>query len=126
MSECGRARASMAGFADGDLRADESDWLRAHLEGCAQCRGALAEFLEMDRKLNAWGERMARECPPPAGERGRLALRLEREGVQRRTPWTTVAVVAAAAGLMLLAIVSVKRNTSCITVAICERKKLTS
>ena len=105
MSECGRARASMAGFADGDLRADESDRLRAHLEGCAQCRGALAEFLEMDRKLNAWGERMARECPPPAGERGRLGLRLEREGVQRRTPWTTVAVVAAAAGVMLFAIV---------------------
>ncbi len=107
MSECVRARASMAGFADGDLGADEGDWLRAHVGECAGCRMALAGFLEMDRELNAWGARTAREDPPHAGERERLAVRLGQDEIRRRIPWVGIAVVAAAAaaGLVLAAIV---------------------
>jgi hypothetical protein len=94
----------MAGFADGDLGAGESERLRGHFDSCAECGVVLAKFLEMDRKLNAWGSRMARERPAPSGERERLVLRLEREGHRQRDPWVGV-IVAVAAGLLLLAIV---------------------
>jgi anti-sigma factor RsiW len=111
MSECVRARASMAGFVDCDLEGDESDWLRAHVDGCAECRVALAGFVEMDRKLNAWGEGMAREHPAPAGERERLSLRLGQPRVRRRIPLrvrTCAWAFVAAAGVLLAIIPQVR------------------
>src|SRR5258706_3628335 len=63
MSKCARARASMAGLVDGDLGAYEAAYLRGHLDACAECRAALAGFVQVDRELTGSGACVERENP---------------------------------------------------------------
>jgi anti-sigma factor RsiW len=105
-SECARARISMAGLVDGDLAADQSAWLRGHLESCSACRAVLAGFVEIDRGVTAWGQRLGQENPPPAGAREQLAARLGSRPARRRASrWIPAAAAALAAALALAAIV---------------------
>lgn len=105
-SECSRARVGMAAFVDGDLSALESQWLRRHLESCAECRAVLAGFVAIDTNLTEWGQRLERENPPAAGARERLAASLQTPPVQRSiNPWIPVAAAAIAAALLLVTVV---------------------
>jgi hypothetical protein len=109
--ECARVRAAMAGFLDGDLDADRAAWLHGHLESCVGCRGVLAGFIEIDRALTGWGQRLGRENPPPAEAREQLAAGLgsrasHRPGSWNAKYWKPAAIAALAAVLAIAAIVS--------------------
>ena len=69
MNECARARELMPGFVDGELGAEQGEWLDGHLGGCGECRAALAEFAAVDSELAVWGRQLAWETPAPAGVR---------------------------------------------------------
>ncbi len=111
-SECGRARAWMAQFVDGDLGGEEAVRFHRHLEGCAPCRAALAEFSEIDSELTGWGEKLAVENPARADARETLAARLRWIPAKRAMRWAAAAVAAIAAAFLLAVVLPLGRPTA--------------
>jgi len=99
--ECARAHGLLAEFADDDLPASQAAWLCGHLEACAQCRAALAEFAEIDRELNGWGRQLSLRNPPPGGAREQLAAKMASPAA-RRTPMRWIPAAAIAAALLVV------------------------
>ena len=99
--ECAQARGWMAQFVDVDLGGEESARLQKHLEGCAECRTALAEFSKIDGELTAWGAMAAAENPARLGARERLEARLLEAPSRRPMRWVPALVAAIAAALLL-------------------------
>ena len=110
--ECAQARGWMAQFVDGDLGCEESARLQKHLEGCAQCRTALAEFSKIDGELTAWGAMVAAENPERPGARERLEARMLQATARPPTRWVPVAGAAIAAALLLAVLPSTKPKPS--------------
>src|SRR5262245_2054786 len=98
--ECARAMEMLPHF-------EESAWLAAHLEGCAECRAAAVRFSEIDRALTGWGERLAAENPARPGAREELAAQLR---PLRKLRWMPAAAAVIAAALAL-AIVAPQKKT---------------
>jgi hypothetical protein len=107
MSDCTHALGLLAQFVDGDLAAEQSAWLGAHLEACADCRAALAGFEEIDSELIGWGESLSLQNPPPADARERLAARL---APRRAIRWMPAAVAAAIAAALAIAVIAPHRK----------------
>jgi hypothetical protein len=105
MSHCSRAFALMPDYVDGRTTAAQSDWIRLHLESCAECRDALALIVETDGELLAWGESLELANPTAAEARDQLAARIDSLPVRhRRVLWMPITAAALAAGLALMVI----------------------
>jgi predicted anti-sigma-YlaC factor YlaD len=107
---CARARSLLAPYMDGDLGAEEVEWLRTHVAACAPCRAALTAFSEIDSELAGWGRELDSRNPAAPGARERLAVRIDTVSAGRRAGlrmprWVPVAAATIAAGLALIAIV---------------------
>jgi len=74
-------RDDLAALAIGTLDADEARAVRAHLEGCAECRAELRALDEAAFAIAATAERDV-----PAGLRDRIVDRARRERMARRVP----------------------------------------
>jgi hypothetical protein len=109
-SECARAHGMLALFVDDDLAAGEANWLRGHLEGCAECRILLAGFVEIDSELTGWGRQLSLRNPPPAGAREQLAARLAPVSSPRTAMrWLPAAAILLAAALVLASMMPHKK-----------------
>ncbi len=104
MNECARARELMPGFVDGESATEQAEWLEGHLEGCAGCRAALAEFAAIDRELTGWGRQLASKTPAASGAREQLAARLASPPVRPRVVRWWPAAAAAIAAAMFVAV----------------------
>ena len=102
MSDCSQALALMPEYVDGSAATTQADWIRLHLESCAECREALAVIVETDGELVAWGQSLERANPPAPEAREQLAATMDRLSIrQRRVRWMPIAAAALAAGLAL-------------------------
>ena len=43
----------LSSYADGELKSGDMDWIRRHLESCADCRKSLAQFTEIRREIHS-------------------------------------------------------------------------
>ncbi len=107
---CARARSLLAPYVDGDLSAEEVEWLRGHVAACPPCRAALTAFSEIDSKLTGWGRELGSRNPATPGARERLVARIGAVSGGRRArlripSWIPVAAATIAAGLALIALV---------------------
>jgi len=103
--ECGRVLEMLPQFVDGDLAPDQSEWLDAHLAGCAKCEAALSQLIEIDGQVSAWGQSVVRRSPPPPGAREHLDATLRSLPAPReRIRWMPAAIAAIAAALLLATI----------------------
>lgn len=109
-----RMRELLGAYALGDLAGDEATAVEAHLDGCAACRGELAEIASLVGDLGLVDTSRLGDLPSPdpaLGERIRASVAAERQLVQAREAagrrrdavtgrrrW----LVAGAAGLALL------------------------
>lgn len=110
MNDCSRALAFMPEYVDGSATAEQAEWMRLHLESCAECRNTLALIAETDGELVAWGQSLEQANPAAAEARDELAARIDlgidRLGARhRRVRWMPVAALALAAGLTLMIII---------------------
>jgi anti-sigma factor (TIGR02949 family) len=71
---CAEAAAALGPFSDGELAPDAAATLRAHVAGCAHCRGELAALAALGRDVRAQAPRHA----APAALRERVRAELER------------------------------------------------
>jgi hypothetical protein len=94
MDEHRRARELMGPYLQGGLDAQEEDWLRGHLEGCAGCAAELEEVRQAHDLL------AGASVPPPPELKGRVLSRLPKRRRKRRR-WQ-VAMAAAALFLIFL------------------------
>jgi hypothetical protein len=102
--ECGRAQGLMAQFVDGELGAEESEWLHEHLNGCAGCQRALGAFAEVDSELADWGRGVAWRNAAPLDARERLAGKMTAVRARRRAiGWIPAAAAAVAAAVVIAA-----------------------
>ena len=81
MNECERAEESIGRWHDGELSAVESEQLRTHVSGCANCSAAQQRFEKLERALNG----------VLIGEAGKVAFtpfwrELERR-IEEKKPW---------------------------------------
>lgn len=102
---CARAIRMLPEFVDGDLTESQAVWLAGHVESCAECGAALAQFSDVDREVTAWGRRLALPYPAASSAREQLSSALESlpprpAGVR----WAFAAVASIAAGLALVSI----------------------
>jgi len=105
MNDCSRALALMPEYVDGSAVAEQSDWMRLHLESCAGCREALTLIVETDGELVAWGQSLERANPPAPEARDQLAARIDLFSARhRRVRWVPIAA-ALAAGLVFMIII---------------------
>lgn len=98
---------SISAFHDGEVTPADADRIRAHVEGCAPCRRALAALGEMRRALVAGADA---EVPPRVRARAEAAA--HRPGTRRRRPWAIAAAGLAAAAAAALLVVSPGRGVS--------------
>jgi len=97
---CEEALDLLEPYLDGDLRPEEADRVRHHLDGCPACAGELALAARIQRELRALPQP---DCPPEVIERVRRAGR--GEVVPFPTPARTPRRrIAAAAALVALAV----------------------
>jgi hypothetical protein len=101
--ECARVRAMLPEILDGAPAPE-------HLQSCAECREALAQFIELDRELTGWGRAVSRRNPPLPGAREQLAATLATLPARRPAlRWIPAGAVAVAAALALATIVPHKK-----------------
>jgi hypothetical protein len=104
-------------YADGEMPADTSGHMRAHLESCSQCRERLAKLESTLAEVStahrtAWDA----ELPPGAGPRALLKTRLAELSAQKRSGFRWARVFAgyrgsaalAGAGIALLFLLAVR------------------
>jgi hypothetical protein len=86
--ECREWRELLGAYALGQLEGDERVGLEAHLDGCAQCRGALALLQPVAQMLPhadpARFEEAAPQPPPELGARIAATITAERREAERR------------------------------------------
>ncbi|MGX5657907.1 zf-HC2 domain-containing protein, partial [Geodermatophilus nigrescens] len=63
-------REQLGAYALGHLTGAERDRVRAHLDGCADCRAELADIAPLAARLAAVDPRALDETPAPPPERG--------------------------------------------------------
>jgi hypothetical protein len=97
--DCVQARNWLAQWADDELTTQQSAWMEAHWESCANCRGERDRFQSIDSRLVSFGGEivplieassaktrfLARTDDPKRGREDRWAL-----------PWTALLLAAAA------------------------------
>jgi predicted anti-sigma-YlaC factor YlaD len=91
-------------FVDGDLTAEQSAWIRGHLETCTECRAARSALVEMERELAGWAGHLSGRSPSPPDAREKLAARLAGPG-RRAIFWIPAAAALLAAAVALAVIV---------------------
>jgi len=105
VSDCSQALDLIPDYLDGVITAEQSGWMRLHLESCDECRNALARVAEIDGELLAWGESRELQNPPASEARGQLSARIHSLTIrQRRIRWMPIAAAALAAGFALMVI----------------------
>ena len=104
---CREVRPLLGAGALGDIAPEEAIALRAHLDGCAECRAEMEELRAVANALPlADPSRIASERPEPSGElAGRVLDRVARERDELRARRRRRAVVAVASALVAAAAV---------------------
>jgi len=100
-SECTRVAEIVSTFADNEGEHLELAWFDRHLQTCAKCSSALAQFIELDGQLIAWGQGLLTMSPSPANSRSLLAARL----VPSKTSHWTLRWVACSIAMVVAAFV---------------------
>jgi len=104
--DCSECRAQMSPYLDGELPAEAKPAFERHLEGCAECRAALASTKRIGAALRSGGDRFA----APAHLRARILSEIARS--ERRPLWGDLRLLGAGwnpvalAASLLLAIVT--------------------
>jgi hypothetical protein len=81
MNECARIEQSMGRWLDGELSAAESEVVRAHVSGCAQCAAAQQRLEKLERALGS-----VLVATAPRIEFAPFWRELERR-IDEKTPW---------------------------------------
>ncbi len=107
MRSCGRARDLFGAYWDDEVTQAEREWLEAHFQTCAACRG---EYEQFARTLEAVGTlprvEAAPDLAPRALEAARRAGRAPDVIFVRETPRWVPVTAAAAAVVLVVAMVS--------------------
>jgi hypothetical protein len=108
---CREMRAALGAAALSGLDAADDPALRAHLDGCAECRAELRELSSVARALPLADPRRGVEAPaeppPGLGDRVRDRLAQERNGHRNRARRRTLLAVAAALVAVLAVVATV-------------------
>jgi hypothetical protein len=86
--DCRNTPALLVLAADGDLTAEQTEWLENHVAGCSECHRVQARFLRVDAEILRYGEQ--------AGQSGSLAV------VRRRPRYHWIPALAAAIAATVL------------------------
>jgi anti-sigma factor RsiW len=98
-ADCDAARMAIAPFLDGELDAGERAAVESHLEGCADCRAALADARAMSALFRA--EVPRERAPADLGARIEARIAAEEGAQADRARWYRGAPALAAAAVML-------------------------